>query len=213
MGEASFPVKQVLRDARRMGILLPPRSAERLLLYVELLEERGVRLGLLARGDADRLYPRHILDSLRAARYVGGGDRLAYDLGSGAGLPGMVLAISVPTCSFVLIESRRRAATFLEWAVQRLELENATVALSRAEDVMKPADLATARAFAPLDRAWEAAVPLLRPGGRLVYFAGRGLRDPESAALSLTRPEAPASVRVDPVVENSTPLVIMARKQ
>jgi 16S rRNA (guanine(527)-N(7))-methyltransferase RsmG len=212
MGEPPFHVKRVLGDARRIGVDLPRESAAHLLEYAELLKGRGIQLGLVAEGDADRLYLRHLRDSLRAARFIERGDRLAYDLGSGAGLPGLVLAIAVPSCSFVLIESRRQAAAFLEWAVQRLQLRNAAVALRRAEGVEGGADLATARAFAPLDRAWEAAAPLLRPGGRLIYFAGRGLRDPEASASSLTRPERAASVRVDSVVENAAPLVIMARR-
>ncbi len=213
MGRIIVSRETVLSDAGRIGLDLARGSAERLLLYAKILGERGVALGLLARGDAHRVYPRHILDCLRAVRYTEDGDRLAYDLGSGAGLPGLVLAIAKPECSFVLVDPRRRAAAFLELAVDRLELKNAVVAMSRAEDLGRPADLVTARAFAPLERAWEAAIPLLHPGGRLVYFAGRRLREPGLAARSLASPETPASVRVDPVVENATPLVIMARRQ
>jgi 16S rRNA (guanine527-N7)-methyltransferase len=213
MGGPPFHVKQILTDAERMGLALASDSADRLIRLTDVLGDRALRLGLVAKGDAGRLYPRHVRDCLRAAALIEESDRRAYDLGSGAGLPGLVLAIAVPACSFVLVESRRRAAAFLEWAVAELEVRNASVAPSRVEDMEGQADLAAARAFAPLDRAWEAAVPLLRPGGRLVYFAGAGLRDPEGAARSLARPEPAGSVRLDPVFEKAAPLVIMSRKE
>jgi 16S rRNA (guanine527-N7)-methyltransferase len=176
--------------------------------YTELLEQRALALGLVAEGDAGRIYARHVLDSLRAARHIEPSDTLAYDLGAGAGFPGMVLAAAIPSCLFVLVEARRRAAAFLEWAVEELDLKNARVAVTPAERIGEPADVATARAFGSLQRSWEVAAPLLRPGGRLVYFGGRRFRRPER----VTDPERPAQIAVDSSVENAGPLVIMTRK-
>ena len=178
-------------------------------VFEEMLLHRAPTLGLVARGDLVRLRQRHIEDSLRAARSVLPTDRLAYDLGSGAGLPGLVLAVAVPACRFVLVESRSKRAGFLELVVARLELSNAEVAHGRAEDLSTPADLVTARAFAPLERTWSVAHPLLRRGGRLVFFAGKG-EDPSRAAR-LTDPEPPVEMDVEKGLANQGPLVIMAR--
>jgi len=180
-------------------------------VFEALLLEGAPRLGLVASGDLERLRQRHIEDSLRAARCVLPTNRLAYDLGSGAGLPGIVLAVAVPTCRFVLVESRSKRAGFLELVLARLGLSNAEVSHGRAEELSTPADLITARAFAPLERAWSVAHPLLRRGGRLVFFAGKG--EDASRAARLTDPEPAANVEIDVEkgLANQGPLVIMAR--
>jgi 16S rRNA (guanine527-N7)-methyltransferase len=184
---------------------------ERLKAYGELLADRAIGLGLVAESDRDRVWERHIEDCLRAMVTFREEDRVAYDLGSGAGLPGIVLACALPDRRFRLIEPRRRAAAFLELAVERLALENVEILMARAEELSEPADVATARAFAPLEWAWPAAFPLLRPGGRLVYFAGQGIDDPAAEARSLATPEPPAEVEVTEPVDSWGPLVIMSR--
>jgi 16S rRNA (guanine527-N7)-methyltransferase len=199
------------RFVSRIGLQLPPFAIRRLGAFSQLLVERAVPLGLVGEADPEVVLIRHVLDCLRAAKLLRPNDGLAYDIGTGAGLPGVVLASASPRLRVRLVESRRRAVAFVELAVERLRLKNVEIFYGRAQDVDEPAEVATARAFAPMDRAWAAAVPLLRPGGRLIYFAGEGLQDPEAAAGSLTHPEPPASVHVDPVVENAAPLVIMAR--
>ena len=179
--------------------------------YADLLVQRAIPTGLVAEADRDRVWERHIEDCLRATAAFRPEDRVAYDLGSGAGLPGIVLACALPDRRFRLVEPRRRAAAFLELAVERLRLENVEVLITRAEELEEPADVATARAFAPLDRAWSAAHRLLRPGGRLVYFAGGGMRDPAVHARSMISPEPPAEVEVIERVDSGAPLVIMSR--
>jgi 16S rRNA (guanine527-N7)-methyltransferase len=177
--------------------------------YASLLEERAISLGLVAGSDRERLWDRHIVDSLRATVAFRPEDRLAYDLGSGAGLPGIVLACALPDRRFRLIEPRRKAVAFLELALERLGLGNVEVLSTRAEEVHEPADVVTARAFAPPNRAWAAARRLLRPGGRLVYYAGARLKDPE--ALARAFPEPPAEVEVIEPIASGAPLVIMSR--
>ena len=121
----------------------------------------------------------------------------------------MVLAIAVPSCRFRLVESRKRRAGFLEMAVERLGLENAEVHVGRAEDIHEPADVATARAFAPLPATWRVAWPLLRPGGRLIFFAGGGVRREDAESI---RDPAPAeAIELVEGLANQGPLVIMAR--
>lgn len=184
---------------------------ERLEAYGELLADRAIGLGLVAESDRDRVWERHIEDCLRATVAFRTDDRVAYDLGSGAGLPGIVLACVLPHLRFRLIEPRRRAAAFLELAVEQLGLRNVEILMARAEELSEPADVATARAFAPLERAWPAAFRLLRQGGRLVYFAGQGIEDPAAEARSLATPEPPAEVEMTEPVDSWGPLVIMSR--
>ncbi|MFM8945060.1 MAG: 16S rRNA (guanine(527)-N(7))-methyltransferase RsmG [Actinomycetota bacterium] len=142
--------------------------------FEDLLEERAVDLGLISPGDAGRIHERHVLDSLRAAALVRPGDRTACDLGSGGGLPGLVVAIAVPHLTVTLAEVRARRAGFLELAVERLGLPSVRVHLGRAEDLPGPFDLCLARAFRSAPETWAIARPLLAPAGRLIYFAGEG---------------------------------------
>ena len=176
--------------------------------FAALLREVAVPRGLVAESDLERLYERHIEDSLRAVQVFSDEDHLAYDLGSGAGLPGIPLAIALPRCRFVLAESRQTRAAFLELAVAELGLQNVEVHAGRVENLSRGADVCTARAFAPLERAWPTAASLLRPAGRLIYFAGQGLDDPELAAREA--PGADRDVRI--ILASGSPLVIMERK-
>ena len=179
--------------------------------YAHLLRERGIPLGLISEADADRVRTRHVEDSVRAAHLLSAADAALCDIGSGAGLPAIPIAIARPDVEVTAIEPRTKAVGFLELAVDRLGLANVRVLPVRVEEVDLRADVATARAFAPLERSWDAAVRLLRPGGRLIYFAGRGLADPVALARSIEAPEPPASVTADPVIADFSPLVIMAR--
>jgi 16S rRNA (guanine527-N7)-methyltransferase len=186
---------------------LAPDQAAQLADFESLLRDKAIPLGLISQGDERDLHERHILDSLRAAALFRPNDTRALDLGSGAGLPGIVLAIALPRCRFVLAERRRRRAGFLELAVDRLELPNAEVAVARAEELTGEWDVATARAFAPPARAWRIAHRLLRPGGRLIYFAGS--REPAEGIAEDLNPQ-PVDIEVKGLA-NFPPLVIMTR--
>ena len=197
----------VLRaQAGELGVGLEEPQLVTLLAYERLLEERAVPMGLVAEGEVGRIRVRHVLDSLRAASPLAGA-RDAYDLGSGAGLPGIVVAVARPDLRIELVDSRRRRVAFLELAVAELGLSNVGVLGVRAESLTEPVDACLARALAPAARAWELAEPLLRPGGRLLYFAGRGER---SEDLSARMPVV--DVLSTPVLESAGPLVIMARQ-
>jgi 16S rRNA (guanine527-N7)-methyltransferase len=141
--------------------------------FGSMLAGQGADLGLVSAGDRDRVWERHVLDSLRALPCLRPEDRSAADVGSGGGLPGVPLAISRPEVSVTLIESRSGRVAFLEKVVQELDLGNTRVVHARAQDYGDHHGVCTARALAnPLD-AWRLASPLLASGGRLVYFAGR----------------------------------------
>lgn len=191
-------------EADQLGVPLTLEAAERLLRYERLLVERAAVLGLVSGKDIGRIRERHILDSLRAAVVVRTADTVAYDLGSGAGLPGLVVAIARPRLHVTLIESARRRAAFLELAVDTLDVPNATVVHGRVEAVTLPADLCFARALAPLQACWEAARGLLGPSGRLVYFAGRDFTGPIEMGGGVSW-----HLVSSPVLESAGPLVIM----
>ena len=196
----------LLGQAAELGVTLDASQVATLLRYEDLLARRAVPVGAVARSDATRIRERHILDCLRAAPLVHEDD-VACDLGSGAGLPGIVVAVAEPCIRVLLVESRATRAAFLEFAVQELGLSNAEVVVGRAEELRRELDACFARAFAPLPLAWSVARGILRPGGRLIYFAGAELGDPavpDGAALE-------AVVRT-PVLESAGPLVIMTRQ-
>jgi len=132
----------------------------------------GEELGLVGPRELDRLWTRHILNSALLARLVGPGT-LA-DIGSGAGFPGLVVAIMRPDVACTLIEPLGRRATWLEDESRRLGLHNVTVVNQRAEDVAGQAryDFVTARAVSALKTLIPLVVPLVRPGGELVLMKG-----------------------------------------
>jgi 16S rRNA (guanine527-N7)-methyltransferase len=193
-------------SAGRLDVRLSTEAALRLGAFEGLLMSRAMPAGLVAASDHDRIRTRHVLDCLRATIAVRASDSSAYDLGSGAGLPGIVIACARPDLVITLVEPRRRAVAFLELAVERLELGNVRVRMTRIEDLDEPVDLCFARAFAALPEAWAAAFPRLRASGRLVYFAGAGTGDvaplPGTSEVHVVR---------TPVLESAGPLVIMAR--
>jgi len=159
--------------AAQLGINLPETAESRLDRYESLLFERASKEGMIAPGDAPRIRERHVLDCLRAAPLVGPEDRRAYDLGSGAGLPGVVVAIACPALEVILVEGRRHRSDFLREVVSELGLTNAQVHAGKAESLDDRVDLCLSRAFAPAGAAWTVAERLLTPQGRLIYWAGR----------------------------------------
>ena len=141
--------------------------------YAALLAGPGVERGLIGPREAPRLWERHLLNCAGVSDLVEDG-QVVVDLGSGAGLPGLVLAIQRPEVQVVLVEPLLRRATFLTEAVTELGLRNTLVRRARAEDLHGTllVDVVTARAVAPVDRLAGWALPLLHPGGRLLALKG-----------------------------------------
>lgn len=150
------------------GEVLP--SVER---YAEFLGDAGVERGLIGPREVDRLWERHLLNCAVAAEMMPA-DADLIDLGSGAGLPGIVLALVRADLAITLLEPLLRRTVFLEECVNLLDLRNVTIRRARAEDVTGElsADVVTARAVAPLERLAAWAIPLLRPGGELLAWKG-----------------------------------------
>ena len=145
-------------------------TAER---YAGLLAGVGVERGVIGPNEVPRIWERHLLNSAVVAELVPRGCSLV-DLGSGAGLPGMVLAMLLPDSEVVLLEPMLRRATFLEECVADLALGNARVVRARAEQMAGEltVDVVTARAVAPLDRLAALAAGLLKPGGIVLAVKG-----------------------------------------
>ena len=141
----------------------------RLARHLELLGRWQKRINLVGPATLADPWRRHVLDSAQLAPFIPPGRRIA-DIGSGAGFPGLVLAI-LRGGPVDLIESDARKAAFLHEAV-RATGAPARVHNARAESLALTADVVTARACAPLDRLLELALPLLAPGGRCVFPKG-----------------------------------------
>lgn len=148
-------------------------SLPRIESYVELLSREGVRRGLIGPREVPRLWERHVMNCAVVEELIPW-DTEVVDLGSGAGLPGIVLAILRPDLRVTLLEPLLRRTVFLQEAVDFLELDNAVVWRGRAEEQKAEvrAGVVTARAVAPLTRLARWALPLLRPGGMLLALKG-----------------------------------------
>ncbi len=159
-------------------------TLEQARLYRELLAADGVTRGLIGPRETERLWDRHLLNCAVVAELLPERGVLV-DIGSGAGLPGVVLAMLQPSLDVILLEPLLRRSAFLEECVATLGLSNATVVRARAEDKAAAhitADIATARAVAPLDRLVGWAARLLRPGGELLAIKGQSAEEEIEAA-------------------------------
>lgn len=163
-----------------LSLTLPSSSVARLLDYLELLTRWNRSFNLTAVRDPVQMVTRHLLDSLAITPYIEGDH--AADLGSGAGIPGIVLAIAQPSRHWTLVDANGKKARFLRAAVRELQLDNIRVAQQRVEEVEGQFQCITARAFASL-------ADMLGWGGRLLAADGTWLAmkgqypDAELAAL------------------------------
>ena len=157
-------------DAVRL-IGAAPESAARLSTYVDLLAKWNAKINLVGPNTLDDSWRRHILDSGQLLRYLPETPGVLIDLGSGAGLPGLILAILSPW-QVHLIESDSRKCVFLREAA-RLTGTNVTIHNTRIEAAPEiRADVVTARALAPLDKLLPMAARFLKPDGRAVFLKG-----------------------------------------
>ncbi len=157
--------------------------------YARLLATEGAVRGLIGPREVPRLWDRHLLNSAAIASLVPPGARVV-DVGSGAGLPGIPLALVRPDLTITLLEPLARRVAFLTECVDRLGLDRVTVVRGRAEEgpirrELGGADVVTARAVAPLDKLAGWCLPLLRPGGRLLAMKGSTAAEELAAAGSL----------------------------
>lgn len=159
-----------------------------LVAYANLLAGAGVTRGLLGAREVPRLWERHLLNCGVLAELLPEGAEVA-DLGSGAGLPGVVLALVRPDVRVTLVDSMARRTTYLEEVTGVLALENTTVARGRAESFhgKHSYDIVTSRALAPLGRLLEWSMPLVRPAGAVVAMKGARVTEEIPATEPLRR--------------------------
>lgn len=165
--------------------------------YVSLLAGPGVERGLIGPSETARLWERHLLNCAVVAPLLPSG--WVIDVGSGAGLPGIVLALVRPEVEFVLVDARRRRTEFLAEVVAALGLSNVVVRWARAEDLAGEvaADAAVSRAVAPVDRLVRWSLPLLRLQGELLALKGESAAEEVAAAESDIRQSGGCDVRIE----------------
>ena len=176
--------RQLPLDAAGFAALVPVsrETLAKLEAYLALLGQWQKAINLVGKSTLEDPWRRHLLDSAQLFRHLPDGPLRLADLGSGAGLPGLVLAI-MGVGEVHLIEADRRKAQFLKEAARRLELGTVRVHAVRIETLDLVVDVVTARALAPLSAFLPLAVPLLAPGGRLLLLKGRQA-DAELAAAA-----------------------------
>jgi len=186
-----------------LGLGVPDGFQERVLAYIDLIAKWNRVYNLTAIRETDKALTHHVLDSLAVLPHIPG-DRIA-DVGSGAGLPGIPLALARPSWQVTLIESSHKKSSFLRQVIADLELSNATVLGARVEAVQPGGgfDVVISRAFADLPEFAKLAGHLLAPGGVLV--AMKGLYPDEELAL------LPVSWRVDNVIALQVPGLAASR--
>ena len=179
-----FHVKHVDSRDRAVVVVPPPPDAAGKIFgdrigiaerYAGLLADTGVEWGLVGPREVGRLWDRHLLNCAAVAELLEPGERVA-DIGSGAGLPGLPVAIANPEVRMVLVESLSRRAEFLRMAVADLGVE-VEVVHGRAEhaevrEAVGGCDAVLSRAVASLDKLTRWSLPLLRPGGRMMAIKG-----------------------------------------
>jgi len=175
--------------------------------YTNELARRGEELGLIGPLELPRLWSRHILNCALLAPLLRPGT--TGDVGSGAGLPGLVLAIARPDVQFVLIEPMERRVDWLIGESRRLELENVTVIRGRAEEAKLdwPLDQVTARAVTALNKLIPVTARLVRAGGEMVFMKGARVQDEVAASAKAIRKARLSNVEILTLGEGVVPEV------
>jgi 16S rRNA (guanine(527)-N(7))-methyltransferase RsmG len=185
---------------------LSPAQLASLDAYEALLREFAIARGMIAASDTEHLRTRHILDSLRAVPLIEEGADPVVDLGSGAGLPGVPIAVARPDLIVTLTEPRQGRAAFLELVTERLRLLNVRVFPEQAERSAGGCAVCCGRGFGDVTKTWAVAKTLLRSEGDLIYWAGK----------TFEPGHAPADARVRAIgaatLESGGPIVIMTQR-
>lgn len=175
--------------------------------YTADLGRRGDELGLIGPLELPRLWSRHILNCALVAPLLKPGT--AGDVGSGAGLPGLVLAIARPDVHLVLIEPMERRVDWLESEASELGLDNVTVIRARSEDTRleAPLDQVTARAVSSLSKLIPSTAALVRSGGELLFMKGSRVADEVVAAAKVIRKAKLSNIEILVLGEGIVPEV------
>lgn len=187
--------------------VMPPSVEElfpdvwgQLALYAQVLADEGEKRGLIGPRELPRLWSRHILNCTAINEFIPEGAKVA-DIGSGAGLPGIVLAITRPDVHVTLVEPMERRIDWLYDVNEVLGLENVWIVRARAEELhdQDEFEVVTARAVAALDKLMRWTMPLVAEGGRLVALKGERAQEEVDAALKVRRKFKVADTQVQEV--------------
>ncbi len=200
--------KLLIEGAAQMGIRLSEKMVRQFSIFYDLLMEWNQKLNLTTVTGERDVIVRHFLDSLAGVPFFAGQRKpLAADIGTGAGLPGVPLAIVFPEVPFILLDSLQKRLTFLQEAAEQMDLKNVHLIHGRAEEFAHKAEyrekftIVTARALAPLPVLLEYCMGYARPGGIVLAYKGPSLEAelPASAnALAVLKGKV-ESARVLPV--------------
>ncbi len=161
------------RGLEQLAYPLPADAAARLLAYLALLEKWNHAINLTAIREVERMVPQHLLDSLSVLPHLLASETTLADIGTGAGLPGIPLAIARPNLQVTLVEPNQKKVAFMRQAKLELGLTNVEVVGKRVEDAIGPLyQVVISRAFADLPDFVKAAGPLVAAGGRLIAMKG-----------------------------------------
>jgi 16S rRNA (guanine527-N7)-methyltransferase len=171
-----FELRAIEDWGEKNKISLTPLMLDRLGIFRYLLVSWSDRMNLVSRSDIPRILTNHILDSLGSASMIPPGSRVI-DIGSGAGLPGIPLAIVRDDITITLLESIHKKIVFLKAALDELELKNVSILEKRLESMerIRAYDVATIRALPRLESQIERIQALIRPGGMIIYYEKRGV--------------------------------------
>ena len=199
---------QLVEGARALGLTLEPRDADRLSRLLDELARWNRTYNLTAIVERPRMVTHHLLDSLSIHGDVSG-ERVA-DVGTGAGFPGLPLAIVDPGRQYTLIDSNNKKVRFVGHAARLLELPNVTPLHARAESLRPPApyDTVVARAFASLPDILERVAPLCGPGSRVLAMKGRLPQDEVAAVQAPWRVVATRDIAVPELAEARSLVVL-----
>lgn len=166
-----------------MNYDVPRETGERLAAYVQLLLKWNATINLIGKTTETEIWGRHIWDSWQLVPLVPRGTRKMVDLGSGAGLPGLILAIAFPESKITLVERDARKVTFLREAVRALALDNVTVLQKDAMELTETYDIVTARALAALSELFSLASRIMGKGAICLFPKGENFaKEIEEAA-------------------------------
>lgn len=200
-------------ETPRAAVELFEQAVDQAERYAQILATQGLEWGLIGPGEVERLWERHILNSLALESQIPRGS-FVVDVGSGAGLPGIPLALKRPDLKITLLEALLRRTNFLEHVVAELRLEDRVrVIRGRAEEHRERYDAVISRAVAPMPRLIEWCAPLLARGGRIVALKGATVTgELEEAAGLLRRHRLECTVREVRVHQGADPTYVVVCK-
>ncbi len=208
MGEANVSRETMPEVARELA----GENLDKLRQFAADLEDRGELLGLIGPLEVPRLWTRHIVNSALLAPLIEQNAQVA-DVGTGGGLPGLVLAIVRPDAHFRLIEPMERRCDWLREQIEKLELKNTAVLRGRVEEFHGAfeVDQITARAVTSLKKLIPITAPMLRPGGEFLFLKGQSVDAEITAAQKVLRRHRVENARAEVLGEGVTEITRVFR--